>query len=330
MEKRKILIVANNCDWSSWAYKMEELKQWFLTKVEFDIKLIHTSYNDIPFEEYTSIDPAQNALGVLQGVKKDWYDENVSTLGVGYDVVLFVVNKRQWPLGRARGWRNDRNYGPIELQISADEGEWIQYAATAGGPAFFNLARHEILHALFMITGQNDTVHYWWNLGQLDNCLKEIVFKKPNLSEQLSLMQALLMWYQKLLVLVKLKEETMKTEKIIKFAEAIKIYEGWFSGSRSFRNNNPGNLRFVGQTGATADRDNFAVFKTYEEGFGALLRMIQNAATGKSKVYFPTMTIVQFFQKYAPSSDNNYPEKYAQFVADRVGLLTSSQIKELV
>lgn len=330
MEKRKLLVVANNCKWPTWEVKIQELKRWFLTKVDFDVRLIHTQYSDIPFETYTSTDPAQNSLGVLMGIKKEWYDENVSTLGVGYDVVLFVVNKDQWPLGRARGWRNDRNYGPIELQVSANEDEFIFYAPDVGGNAFFELGRHEILHALFMITGQNDTVHYWWNLGKLDECLKEVVFKKPNLTEQLSLMQALLFWYQRLLGLVKLKEESMKTDKIIKFAEAIKIYEGWFAGSRSFRNNNPGNLRFVGQVGATSDRDNFAVFKTYEEGFGALLRMIQNAATGKSKVYYPTMTILEFFKKYAPSSDNNHPEKYAQYVADRVALLISSPIKELV
>ena len=42
------------------------------------------------------------------------------------------------------------------------------------------------------------------------------------------------------------------------------------------------------------------------------------------------MTILQFFQKYAPSSDGNYPTKYAEFVAGKVALQITNPIKDLL
>lgn len=114
-------------------------------------------------------------------------------------------------------------------------------------------------------------------------------------------------------------------------AEAIKIHEGWFKGSRSQRNNNPGNLRFAGQPGVTAqDNKGFAIFKTYEDGFAALCRLITNARDGKSKVYKPEMTLLEFFGVYAPSFDHNDPNAYAKFVAQKIKCSIDFKIKDLV
>lgn len=105
------------------------------------------------------------------------------------------------------------------------------------------------------------------------------------------------------------------------FAKAIKEHEGFFDGSLSFRNNNPGNLKFAGQAGAVkADEKGFAVFGTYQQGWDALVRQIEIAASGKSSVYRPSMTIREFFKKYAPLENGNTPEKYAEFVAKFLGV----------
>jgi hypothetical protein len=105
------------------------------------------------------------------------------------------------------------------------------------------------------------------------------------------------------------------------FAMAIQKHEGWYPGSRSYRNKNPGNLVFVGQPGARKENDGrFAVFSTYEEGYAALKRMILNGASGKSKVYFPSDNIFDFFNKYAPPSDNNDSIRYSQVVAKAMGV----------
>lgn len=118
-----------------------------------------------------------------------------------------------------------------------------------------------------------------------------------------------------------------------KVADAIQQFEGWSTGSRSYRNNNPGNIKASSATwqGQVAvDSHGFAVFDTYENGRRALLIMLNNAATGASSVYSPSMSLYDFFSKYAPSSDNNEPNRYAEFVANQVGVSPSDPINQLV
>lgn len=118
--------------------------------------------------------------------------------------------------------------------------------------------------------------------------------------------------------------------KISKFAEAIKTHEGFYPGSRSFRNNNPGNLKYAAQAKATGrDAAGFAIFASYVDGWEALRNQIMLCINGKSRIYFPTMTITQFFQSYAPSSDNNNPLQYAQAVAAEVGITVDSTMGSL-
>lgn len=119
---------------------------------------------------------------------------------------------------------------------------------------------------------------------------------------------------------------------LIPFCAAIQDYEGYFKGSRSYRNNNPGNLRFEAQPGTNGkDAQGFAIYTTYQAGWISLVTMISNAASGKSSVYQPSMTILQFFDKYAPSSDSNDPHAYALYVAKRIGVTAASfQIQQLL
>lgn len=115
------------------------------------------------------------------------------------------------------------------------------------------------------------------------------------------------------------------------WAEAIKSFEGWFVGSRSHRNFNPGNIKFIGQKLAIGKDDKgFAIFPTYKAGWDTLTGMLTRAASGLSAVYKPTMTLAQFFSVYAPASDSNNPNKYAEFVAAKIGVPATTQIKDLV
>jgi len=118
-----------------------------------------------------------------------------------------------------------------------------------------------------------------------------------------------------------------------KWAEAIKRFEGWSTTSLSFRNNNPGNIRpspqpWQGQVGI--DSHNFVVFDSYENGMRALKISLQNAANGHSSVYKSSDTLYDFFGRYAPSSDNNEPRKYAEYVAAQLGVEPTTQISQLV
>lgn len=105
--------------------------------------------------------------------------------------------------------------------------------------------------------------------------------------------------------------------KLIEWGLAIKQYEGanpaW---------NNPGAVR--------SKSGSFLKFSTYEAGWNYLLDYLTRAATGKHKAYRPTMTLLEFQRVYSPSSDGNDPVRYADFVAKRIGVTVSTQIKNLV
>lgn len=97
-------------------------------------------------------------------------------------------------------------------------------------------------------------------------------------------------------------------------ANEIQQLEGWFSGSVSQTNNNPGNLMYAGQPGATGQTAaGFAVFPTYQAGYQALQNQIAlDASRG--------LTISQFANKYAPAAGGNDPASYAAQLAAATGL----------
>jgi hypothetical protein len=120
---------------------------------------------------------------------------------------------------------------------------------------------------------------------------------------------------------------------IEKWAEAIKKHEGWYVGSRSYRNNNPGNFRcakwLMEEFGGTCV-DNFIKFPTYETGWKALTSFLTYACEGALRSYKPEMTLLDFYKVYAPSADGNSPKNYATAVAKDLGVSINTQIKEFL
>jgi len=196
----KLLLIDNGCNWATWPQKKAELKKWFAPLFDLQITEIKTNFTDIPFTNYSSSDDQQNAFR-LKGIDPIYYDQHFSPLAKGYDIVLVVLPRSLWPWDAdARGWRADKTYGAIELQVACDEYERLTWFGKDDGDMFHNLARHEILHALFMHWGIKDTVHYWWNQDPqlLTECLKEL---KTNLSK-ISLLERLIDLYKRLIILM--------------------------------------------------------------------------------------------------------------------------------
>lgn len=81
----------------------------------------------------------------------------------------------------------------------------------------------------------------------------------------------------------------------------------------SVRNNNPGNLRFVGQPGAVPGEGGFARFASPEEGMEAMRRQIALDTQTRG------MNVSQFIKKYAPESENN-TANYINFIRQQTGL----------
>ena len=161
-------------------------------------------------------------------------------------------------------------------------------------------------------------------LQQIVEALKKLIaiFQKKKVEEIISLDE---------ITVPEIIKETPKISRIENWALAIKVEEGWHPNSRSYKNQNPGNLKFSTLTkelgASSVDKDNFAVFPTYEVGFKALCDFLKLACEDKLKPYHQARTLYQFTQIYA-LPPTNHP--YAQNVAQRLGVSEWIDIKNLL
>lgn len=92
------------------------------------------------------------------------------------------------------------------------------------------------------------------------------------------------------------------------------------NGTLAYQNNNPGNLIYVGQSGATQGVGGFAAWPTYQDGYNALINQINNYANRG-------LTIDQMMNIYAPASQaGNNPTAYAQQIANALGVSTDTTV----
>lgn len=116
--------------------------------------------------------------------------------------------------------------------------------------------------------------------------------------------------------------ETGNMADVRKWAEAIKSFEGWKPGSRSYRNNNPGNLKgnFAGATGT--DKDGFAVFPSEAVGMAAL----ESDLRAKVRKY-SDWSLLDIMRRYLgggkgidpPKAEGN-AQQYAGTIAAKLGV----------
>ena len=105
-------------------------------------------------------------------------------------------------------------------------------------------------------------------------------------------------------------------------ASAIQTQEGFYPGSIAYTDNNPGNLMYAGQPGATAGPGGFAVFDSYQDGLQALYNQLNLYATGACAACGgEPLTIAQMTAIYAPASQaGNNPTVYADNIASALGV----------
>lgn len=92
---------------------------------------------------------------------------------------------------------------------------------------------------------------------------------------------------------------------------------------RGVRNNNPGNLNYVGQDGATLESGSnarFAKFSSMEAGVAALAKQLQRYASRGIN------SIRSIVNKYAPAGDGNNTVAYMQALARSVGVGVDTQL----
>ena len=122
----------------------------------------------------------------------------------------------------------------------------------------------------------------------------------------------------------------MNPAKLEIVARAIAHYEGFdVAGSIPQRTNNPGDLMFVHQEGATCypvkGKDgkvrDYCQFGSLADGWAQLHAQIQRDASRD-------LTIAGWMAKYAPAEDANNPKSYAAFIAGKLGVTVETKLRD--
>jgi hypothetical protein len=113
-------------------------------------------------------------------------------------------------------------------------------------------------------------------------------------------------------------------------ANAIQTQEGYYPGSVAYTNNNPGNLVYAGQAGATAGPGGFAVFSSYAAGYQALQNQITlDASRGTDVNGNPVQTVGDLISSWAPASAGNDTASYISSVEQQTGFSASDNLLSL-
>ena len=110
----------------------------------------------------------------------------------------------------------------------------------------------------------------------------------------------------------------MSVCRIEALADAIMQHEGWFPGSRSYSNRNPGNLRWS-SVPHTMDWVGFCVFDGLINGYDALIADLTGKCLGHTVTGLgPDSTLRDLIYVWAPPSDGNdtvlYVERVLEFM----------------
>jgi hypothetical protein len=109
-------------------------------------------------------------------------------------------------------------------------------------------------------------------------------------------------------------------------ANAMFGVEGITPSSGNFTNNNPGDLIYVGQAGATLGANGFAAFATLEDGIQAAINQIALDLTrGTTASGAPTTTLAQLISNgwsppNAPGNSQASTNAYVNTVASNLGI----------
>ena len=130
-----------------------------------------------------------------------------------------------------------------------------------------------------------------------------------------------------ILLIMILMGRNLVSPRLEEMARAIMDFEGYTEGSVSQRNNNPGNLKAMGQAGSIAtDNRGHAIFDSFESGWNALVNQLKMAFENRSVVYTSADSLYDFFGKYAEANST----QYAEYVAARLSVSPNSTLEKIL
>ena len=130
----------------------------------------------------------------------------------------------------------------------------------------------------------------------------------------------------------------MMTQRLVKLTNAMVEFEGWHPGgisagqggvpSVSYRNHNPGNLRYsIFQLGV---RDGFSYFYNDATGMFAMRYDIMRKCQGKTVTGLTGESTLRELIKVYSAESGDTLENYINFVCEKIGESPDMKIKELI
>jgi hypothetical protein len=129
--------------------------------------------------------------------------------------------------------------------------------------------------------------------------------------------------------LLRLAGAALSSSALDSISQAIQQQEGYYPGSLAYTNNNPGNLVYAGQAGASPGAGGFASFPSYQAGYTALQNQIQlDAVRGTDANGNPINTLSDLISSWAPPSQND-TATYIANVSAQTGFDPSAPLSSL-
>jgi hypothetical protein len=353
MASLKVILIANACQWVSWADKIAAIKAFYAPLVELQIDIKYTDFQDIPLGSYpgsvTVFGPngTTDVPGTDLEIDQTWFNDNIGPLITGYDIAVFqAANVAATGLPLGIKFEELNGTWCAETFVPAEDNVYVlpplpgaSIGVNLGNEAIIDI-EHEISHALYSIAGQTDNTHLYFYANNFARVLTDI--KLPNQSALISLYQNVIADLQSELGIIKQQQSTADMEpsqtaqapagatqtptttepsfpaKIVSWANIIAQEEGAVAEL-----NNPGNLGYASLTQswgaiqgpAKGDGGYLAQFPTYEAGYTALCNFLVLGCEDQLADFHNARTLAAFTNVYA----DNPPTGYLDVIVEAMG-----------
>lgn len=160
----KILVVAQNVPWSSWDTKINLLKEWYKPIIDLTVDLLHVNFSEVKFDRNVQVD-------------RKWMETNIIPRAKGYDLVYFQMNQFDWKAYPMQAAYLGQIGGVHVIEGGHEEfGDYNFLGHGYPGDLWFNLARHELAHALYFIQdkGHLDRTHEYYETYRIGKLLEDL------------------------------------------------------------------------------------------------------------------------------------------------------------
>lgn len=158
----KILVVAQSVPWSSWNTKINLLKEWYKPIIDLTVDLLHVNFSEVKFDRNVQVD-------------RKWMETNIIPRAKGYDLVYFQMNVFDWKAYPMQAAYLGQIGGIHVIEGGNEEfGDYNFFGYKYPGDLWFNLARHELAHALYFIHGKLDKTHEYYETYRIDKLLEDL------------------------------------------------------------------------------------------------------------------------------------------------------------